>query len=101
MFPSLLDSAPPVLSRQAAAARLAELREKLSVLLCANHPDRHHINKVKADIAACREILGPPQYIPREADNARHRNIDRLPPQTQQQAPKEGGHFIAHAGKRT
>jgi hypothetical protein len=81
------------MSKQVARLRLETEREKLTVLLSANHTNRQHVRKVMTDIAALRLIAGPPQYFPREWNTA---------PKQRNAQPRQalGDIFDAHLGKR-
>jgi hypothetical protein len=100
---SLLDTVPSEMSKRAARIRLEALREQLSEKLAKTSPNMTtvlsiaaDVKRITAEIAECRELLGPPQYIPREFNAKPGRRGD-----TQSLAPvATGGHFVAHEGKR-
>jgi hypothetical protein len=68
MMGSLLDSVPDEMAKRVARLRLAALRETLSEKLGKTMSllAQRQIKNIVAEIAECREILGPPQYVERE-----------------------------------
>jgi len=78
MRASLLDIAPPAMTREVAGRKLVLLREELSDRLAKVSPSKstmlhigNEVKRITAEIAEVRKILGPPRYIPRDFTNAK------------------------------